>query len=92
MADKPQGLVLTLGGAPPTPHTVEGLPGLYSPDRPTPVGGIGEPTLTQAKAADKAPGVPVRLVAISPKDLQRLRVQSDADRRAEYGLPPREKE
>jgi hypothetical protein len=79
------GLVLTLGGAPQTPHTVEGLLGLYRPDRPTPVGGLLEPTLEQAKAADKNPDCPVELVELDPKHVTVLREQAHHDRRVNAG-------
>lgn len=88
-AKKEPALILDLGGAPPVPHAVTGLPGMYSPDRPTPVGGIGEPTLEQAKTADANPGVPVKLVEISASEVQKLREQSENDRRIERGLQPR---
>lgn len=51
MAEKRYGLCLTLGGAPNTPHTVPGLPGYFRPDIPTPVGGDGQMSLEDAKAA-----------------------------------------
>lgn len=50
---KSQGLRLALGGAPNTPHTVPGFPGLYRPDVPTPVVELGLMTLAEAKDAAK---------------------------------------
>jgi hypothetical protein len=79
---KPMGLRLTLGGAPDTPHTVAGLPGLYRPGAPTPVGGPGEATLEQAQAAHDAAGVPVELVEIPSGDLDRLRGEQTEQRQA----------
>ena len=58
-----QGLVLSLKGAPETPHTIVGLRGQYRPDRPTPIGGEGEVTLAEAKAAIDS-GAPLKLVDI----------------------------
>lgn len=83
-------LILTLGGAPASPHTVDGLPGMYRPDRPVPVGGPGEATPAQAKAADADPGVPVQIVHVPEGDVPALRLAAENDRRAEAGLPPRE--
>lgn len=85
-------LILTLGGAPASPHTVTGLPGLFRPDRPVPVGGPGEATLAQAKAASADPGVPVTITYVPDKDIPRLRLQAENDRRADIGLPPREEQ
>ena len=89
-AGKAPALILTLGGAPNVPHTVDGVYGTFRPDRPTPVGGPGEPTLQQAKDADKNPGVPLELIQIPEADVQGLRKQADADRRADQGLAPRQ--
>lgn len=81
-AGKPKGLLLDFPGAPCAPHVVGALPGVYRPDRPTPVGGVGEPSLEQAKAADADPGCPVKLVDIDPGDLDALRVGAASDRAA----------
>lgn len=51
MAEKRYGLRLTLGGAPNTPHLVPGLPGYFRPDIPNPVGGDGQISVEDAKAA-----------------------------------------
>lgn len=83
------GLILTLGGAPCSPHRVGNLPGMYRPDRPTPTGGPGECTASQAIAANEDPGCPVALVQIPNHDVQRLRLLLDNDVRAERGLPQR---
>jgi hypothetical protein len=63
---KEQGLRLTVGGAPNTPHIVPGLPGFYYPDKPTPVGGDGEASVEQAEKA--AEGSTVEIVHITPKE------------------------
>lgn len=88
-ARKAPALILTLGGAPASAHIVAGLPGTYRPDRPAPLGGPGEATLDQAKAADADPGVPVALVQIPASDVESLRLSAENDRRAAQGLPPR---
>lgn len=88
-ARKAPALILTLGGAPTSAHTVTGYPGTYRPDRPTPIGGPGEPTLAQAQAADADPGVPLELIEIPANQVQALRLAAEADRRADAGLPPR---
>lgn len=86
------GLQLDLPGAPPAYHEVVGLPGLYHPDHPTPVGGIGEASEEQARHAASADGVPVKAVRIPDSMLvQRRREASDA-RRLESGLSSREEE
>jgi hypothetical protein len=54
MASKRYGLILTLGGAPASPHVVAPLPGYYRPDVPHLVGGPDDDlTLEEAKAAAK---------------------------------------
>jgi len=59
------GLRLTLPGAPCTPHAIPGLPGFYWPDRPTPIGGPGDPLTTeQAEQYAADPSVPLELVAM----------------------------
>ena len=68
MAAKRYGLLLTLGGAPNTPHTVQGLPGYYRPDIPTPVGGDGELSLEAAREAAKN-NDDLKLVELSGKRL-----------------------
>jgi hypothetical protein len=50
---KRYGLVLTLGGAPATPHVIAGVPGHFRPNVPTPVGEEGEIPLEDAKAFAK---------------------------------------
>lgn len=66
-------LVLTLGGAPTAAHRVEDLPGYYRPDSPTPVGGPGEASQTQAETLGEAPGAPVALVYLTDKQLDAAR-------------------
>lgn len=79
------GLILDFPGAAETPHVVGDLPGTYRTDRATPVGGIGECTLEQAKAADKNPDVPLRLVTIPAGDVDGLRLAAANDRRGDLG-------
>lgn len=67
------GLRLVLGGAPHNAHSVNGLPGWYWPDKATPVGGPGEPTNEQARAADRNPGCPVALVKMSKAEVEQRR-------------------
>lgn len=61
MASKKQGLILTLEGAPNTPHIVEGVAGLYRPNIPTPLGAI---TDAEAKRIDSDPAIPLALAPI----------------------------
>jgi len=65
-----KGLILTLGGAPNTPHFFpqSGLPGFYRPDAPTPVGADGEVELDHAKEAHDGP-LPVKLVDIPASEV-----------------------
>lgn len=63
--EKRRGLVLTLPGAPTTPHRVGEWPGHYRPDIATPVGGDGEITIELAEQADKDKSVPLKLVDIT---------------------------
>lgn len=65
----PQGLTLTLGGAPDTWHSVTGLPGWFHPSIPVPVGDDGQIPLDIAKKASKDPGCPVKLGEHSVKAL-----------------------
>lgn len=75
-----KGLVLTLGGAPSEPHTVPGVPGQFHPDRPVPVGGEGELSLTRAEQIDKDPRLPLALVDLPvDADVDELRDQAEAD-------------
>jgi len=61
---KRQGLRLTLPGAPNTPHTVPGVPGLFHPSEPTPVGGVGELPTEAAQELHADEGCPLELVDI----------------------------
>ena len=72
------GLLLTLGGAPEVPHTVVGVRGQYRPDRPTPIGGPGELTITEAEAAIEN-GAPLEIVEISKTKLDALRAAAAAE-------------
>ena len=84
MADKKTApaLILTLGGAPDTPHAIPGYPGLYRPGRPTPIGGPGEITEDQARELDKAEGTPLKLVRVPADEIDGLREQQAEDIRA----------
>ena len=75
---KTVGLVLTLKGAPETPHTVVGLRGQYRSTQPTPIGGENEPTIEEAKAAI-ANGAPVELVDIAKGKVDDLRKAAAED-------------
>jgi hypothetical protein len=75
-----QGLRLTVGGAPNVPHTVPGVPGLYRPDDPVPVGGPGELDVDTAKSIHEDKAVPLELVDVPAKDVDRLREQAEQDR------------
>lgn len=57
-----KGLVLSLGGAPETWHTVDGLTGFFHPRKPVPV--QGDP-----QQLDRDEGVPVRVVTCKQADL-----------------------
>jgi hypothetical protein len=72
------GLRLTLGGAPTELHTVAGLSGFYRPDRPTPVGGEGEPTVEEAQAAVKA-GAHLEIVELQDDEADELRALAAHD-------------
>lgn len=65
MAAKRHGLILTLGGAPATPHMVSPLPGYYRPDVPHLVGGDGDDlTLEQAREAAETHSDVLKLVEV----------------------------
>jgi hypothetical protein len=73
------GLRLTLPGAPNNAHTIPGVPGFYWPDRPTPVGGPGDPVgLDQARALAADPGVHLELVPVTDPDTVRARYHAAA--------------
>ena len=76
--DKPVGVILTLTGAPETPHTVVGLRGQYLPNRATPIGGPGEITVAEVEAAI-ANGAPLEIVSVSKSKLEGLRAESAQD-------------
>ena len=66
MSSKRYGLLLTLEGAPATPHVLAGLPGHFRPGVPRPVGGDGDAlTLDQAKTAVKERKDVLELVEIT---------------------------
>lgn len=77
-AGRARGLRLTLGGAPLSPQVVAGVPGLFRPDIPTPVGTADSPlTLEEAERLSEDPSVPLELVDI--EDEQAARDQQAAD-------------
>lgn len=76
------GLRLTLPGAPNTPHMVAGLPGWYWPDKPTPVGGFGEPRLEHAKKLAADSRYHVELVPMTRDEVDRRRGELKAHGKA----------
>jgi hypothetical protein len=80
MAAKHYGLRLTLGGAPNNPHIVEGVLGVYRPDRPTPVGGPGEVSVEVAKRLEDDKSVPLELVELTAEEVTKLRPAAKAER------------
>lgn len=72
----PQGLRLTLPGAPDTPHVIPGVPGLYRPGTPTPVGGDTDVvTLERAREIDADEGVPLGLVDMTVQEADAARAE-----------------
>lgn len=80
-----KGLVLELGGAPATPHWLPGVPGLFVPGVPTIVGGAGEVTDAYAAELHADPTVPLTLVDVPAKEVQRLRNAAAAHHAANRG-------
>ena len=69
--EKRYGLLLTLGGAAQGHYSVVGVPGLFHPVIPTPVGEAGDPvSLADARKADRAAGVDLRLVEIPTAEVE----------------------
>lgn len=62
MSTKRKGVLLTLGGAPDTPHIIEGLPGYFSPSQPRMVG--EDFTLEAARQAVEDHGDVLELVDV----------------------------
>lgn len=73
----PKGLRLTLGGAPASPHFVAGVPGLYRPDIPTPVGHEGEMSIEEAEGYANDPAIPLELIEF--RGLKEAQEQAQAD-------------
>lgn len=74
------GLRLTLPGAPCTPHNLPGVPGFYWPDRPTPVGGDGDPvTLEHAQQLAADPAVNLELVDVADAAAARAEYRTFTD-------------
>ena len=63
MSTKRKGVLLILGGAPDTPHIIEGLPGYFSPSQPRMV--RDDFTLETARQAVKDHGDVLELVDVS---------------------------
>lgn len=76
---KTQGLRLTLGGAPDTPHTIPGVPGLFRPNVPTPVGGPGEIDAKLAKKLHDDKKVDLELVDIPKGKVDDARATAQQD-------------
>ena len=79
---KTYGLVLDLGGAAGW-HAVQGVYGMFHPEQPVPVGGIGEPTYEQAKDWTADEGMPLRMVEITVEEVPELREAAADARKAE---------
>lgn len=80
MAKKRYGLKLKDDfGAPTTPHTVPGVPGLYRPDVPTPVGEEGELGVKQARAFAKEHSDVLEVVTITAGNVEDAKEQAAAD-------------
>jgi hypothetical protein len=80
MPKKRQGLLLTLGGAPASPHVVSPLPGYYRPDVAHLVGEAGDDlTLDEAKAAVKNHSDILELVDVSAADVERAEAVATQD-------------
>jgi hypothetical protein len=78
-AAKNPALILTLGGAPLGPHRIEGLPGFYRPDVPTPCDGPGEPSLAQAQLVAADAGCAVALIYLTDAQVKAAREQRAED-------------
>lgn len=83
---KTYGLVLDLGGAGGW-HSIPDLGLMFHPEIPVPVGGgvpgRSEPSLEQAKAWDKDPGMPLKLVEVKESELPELQDAALAARRSQ---------
>ena len=80
-AKKVPALKFTAGGAPLEFSYIAGVPGLYHPDFPTPVGEGTDIPLPIAELFDKQPGCPVELVHITAKQAEAYRSLADSHRR-----------
>ena len=78
---KRHALQFTQPGAPLDFCEVVGVPALFHPQHPTPVGGDGEIPLEIARLFDKDPGCPVKLVTISDAQAKEYGEQVDHHRR-----------
>lgn len=87
------GLVLDLGGAAGW-HSVPALGLVFHPEIPRPVGGgvpgRSEPSLDQARAWDRDPGMPLKLVVLDPEMLDGCREAATAADRRERGMTTNE--
>jgi len=76
---KRHGLILTLGGAPASPHVVSPLPGYYRPDVPHLVGGPEDDlTLAEAREAAKNHDI-LELVEVTPADAEAAEAVAEQD-------------
>lgn len=78
-AAKHYGLQLTLGNAPNTPHTIDGVHGLFRPNVPCPVDVPGTVSLETAKALDKDARVALKLVELTKDEFDAAVAQRSAD-------------
>lgn len=77
---KRYGLILTLGGAPASPHVISPLPGYYRPDVPHLVGEEGDDlTLEEAKEAAKEHSDCLKLVEVSATKESKAEEVAEAD-------------
>lgn len=79
---KPRGLVLTLDGAPDTPHTFPGVTGLFRPGEPVPVGEGYDISLERAKEIDADAGAPLSLVDLGPRQVKAQERKQEAEEQA----------
>lgn len=83
MADAKHGLILALPGAPNTPHSVYDsagnlVPGHYSPEVITPVGGDGDLTLGAAQSLAADPAVHLELRVATAAEVKAARAYWEA--------------
>lgn len=74
-------LRFTQPGAPLDFNEIQGVPALFHPQHPTPVGGEGEIPLEIARLFDKDPGCPVELTEVSEAQAEEYRKHAEHHRR-----------